>query len=95
MWEWGRRVAEFATAAAWTSWRTIETKPTIPDPEYWETESETEVAVTSDTARIAPEPECAMNARYLTAVDNTAPGREFDLVGWIRVIGGTPVACPW
>ncbi|WP_109529245.1 MULTISPECIES: hypothetical protein [Nocardia] len=82
MWEWGKWVAEFATAATWTSWRAVETKPTILDPEYWETESGTEGAASSETARIAPESECAMNARYLTAAEDvTAAEWEFDLVG--------------
>lgn len=36
MWEWSRTVAERAAAAAWTSWRTREPRPTVLDPEYWE-----------------------------------------------------------
>ncbi|MCP2289095.1 hypothetical protein ACFYT3_18530 [Nocardia amikacinitolerans] len=42
MWEWGRTVAEYATAAA-TNWRVREAEPTILDPEFEEEES------TSDT----------------------------------------------
>ncbi|WP_406236641.1 hypothetical protein [Nocardia sp. NBC_01009] len=35
MWEWGRTVAEFATAATWTSWQTTPPQPTVVDPEFW------------------------------------------------------------
>ncbi|MEV0293466.1 hypothetical protein [Nocardia sp. NPDC050710] len=48
MWEWGRRVAEHAAAAAWTSWQTVETGPTVLDPEYWETDSESDSEVDAD-----------------------------------------------
>ncbi|WP_431964483.1 hypothetical protein [Nocardia sp. bgisy134] len=39
MWEWGRTVAEYATAAAWTHWGVREAEPTILDPETDEEEA--------------------------------------------------------
>ncbi|WP_069163240.1 hypothetical protein [Nocardia altamirensis] len=36
MWNWSKSVAERAAAAAWTSWRNHEPRPTILDPEYWQ-----------------------------------------------------------
>jgi hypothetical protein len=35
MWEWGRTVAEYATAAASTRRHTEQTEPTVVDPEFW------------------------------------------------------------
>ncbi|MEV4240024.1 MULTISPECIES: hypothetical protein [unclassified Nocardia] len=35
MWEWSSRVAEHATATSWTSWQTVETEPTVLDPQEW------------------------------------------------------------
>jgi hypothetical protein len=34
MWEWGRTVAEYATAAASTRRHTEQTEPTVVDPEF-------------------------------------------------------------
>ncbi|WP_227998735.1 hypothetical protein [Nocardia australiensis] len=33
MWAWGRTVAERAAAAAWTSWQSVPTRPTVLDAE--------------------------------------------------------------
>lgn len=35
MWGWSRHQSTRAEAAAWTSWRRTEPRPTITDPEYW------------------------------------------------------------
>ncbi|MEV6339014.1 hypothetical protein AB0M12_30400 [Nocardia vinacea] len=43
MWGWSSRVAEHAAAASWTSWQTVETEPTVADPQEW-----AEVEVESD-----------------------------------------------
>lgn len=43
MWGWSSRVAEHAAATSWTSWQTVETEPTVVDPQEWaEVEAESE-----------------------------------------------------
>ncbi|WP_067847525.1 hypothetical protein [Nocardia lijiangensis] len=43
MWEWGRTVAEYAAAAAWTNGRVREAEPTILDPETDEEEATSDI----------------------------------------------------
>ncbi|WP_157124156.1 hypothetical protein [Nocardia pseudovaccinii] len=43
MWGWSSRVAEHAVATSWTSWQTVETEPTVLDPQEWaEVEAESD-----------------------------------------------------
>ncbi|MFQ6393240.1 hypothetical protein ACLMAJ_07295 [Nocardia sp. KC 131] len=54
MWEWGRTVAEHATAAIWTSWQTERSQPTVLDPEFWAEASEDDVDCADNSGMRAP-----------------------------------------
>lgn len=92
MWEWGRRVAEYAAAAAWTSARAVETEPTILDPEYWEPAPEGSEGSAGE-ATTAPVPwsslsslsslrsRSASSTRGFGAIANRVTAANFGLVG--------------
>ncbi|MEV6428874.1 hypothetical protein [Nocardia sp. NPDC051463] len=54
MWEWGRTVAEYATAATWTGRRITPPQPTVLDPEFWVEADEAECDEANTSGMRAP-----------------------------------------
>ncbi|WP_433757055.1 hypothetical protein [Nocardia sp. CA-135398] len=73
MWGWSSRVAEHASATTWTSWQTVETEPTVVDPQDWGRQSAEPTGWVNTGAEVEAESDDGMSV--------AVPIREYDLVG--------------